>query len=991
MANEKFKVKFGLAVGDTAATIDGSNGNISTLGDIDVQGGNITNTLGPIDITSGVAGNITIQPDTTGDIILASDTVYVGDSGAAATITTNGNASLTIATAGGNNLSFSPASPGQTVVNSQLDVNGNIVGDLLDIDNIQIDGNTVSADSGTLTLSTTSGSNNVIIDPSSGTTVNDGHMVLGQLNTAAILTTNGTGGLSIRTGSHPTSANIGLTDGVNGDVTVDTDGTGKFIINAITDINGPLDVNGNITGDLLQIDNIQIDSNSIFTTNTDGNLLLDPNGTGQVHLVTSSTQIGTGSANAQITTSGAFDMTLSTNNGSSSGTIVIADGANGAITLAPNGTGVIDLTKNVTADQGLSVAKTAAIGGQALDSDGSVDTILFGGQGLIPPSLYVDNSTANQAGQLQVREYGQNRPGGSGTSPGIPTLILESKRGLPASTGSGSTPVSTFPYAQIRAGGYNGANFTSETGQATAPNTINFFTGETWVNDTASFTGYIDNGAGAAGTTLTVTSGTNVHPGLLLSATGITAGTQITAYGTGTGGTGTYTVGTSQTLFSAGTPGSFTGAGTKNAGARMIFNSQPTGVKLNGTSGQSWMAGNWTAPTTTSVSSVTIPLNPSYTISMGDTGLSTDATLTSSDGATRYRQAGPTSVAYVNTFMNVSGVPSQDTATFTADISGTTMTVSAVASGTISVGQQIYGTGVAQLTRITALVTGTGGVGTYTVSTSQTVASTTIVSGPDNYQLLSTNSMNLIGSRQSGVPGRRQPIKNGDTVGQLVYRGVNTANATGFQSNTNVGGRFTVKATEDYSTSAGGSRFTIETTKAGAGLTQIENISTASDSTIFRSDEYTFKDTDNTDYLLMNGISNTFYQPVGFPVYLATAVNNTLATTGASGTGSVATLTFGALASAPYTVGTTITVAGVTPAGYNGNYVVTACTTTSVSYASTTTGAQTVAGTITLFGGSVGQQIAISDSASGPHPNGMMAFWDTSNSRWSYIHDNSAV
>jgi hypothetical protein len=41
--------------------------------------------------------------------------------------------------------------------------------------------------------------------------------------------------------------------------------------------------------------------------------------------------------------------------------------------------------------------------------------------------------------------------------------------------------------------------------------------------------------------------------------------------------------------------------------------------------------------------------------------------------------------------------------------------------------------------------------------------------------------------------------------------------------------------------------------------------------------------------------------------------------------------------------------------------------------------------------GAVGWQIAISDSAQGANPNGMMAFWDTSNSRWSYIHDNSAV
>ena len=44
-----------------------------------------------------------------------------------------------------------------------------------------------------------------------------------------------------------------------------------------------------------------------------------------------------------------------------------------------------------------------------------------------------------------------------------------------------------------------------------------------------------------------------------------------------------------------------------------------------------------------------------------------------------------------------------------------------------------------------------------------------------------------------------------------------------------------------------------------------------------------------------------------------------------------------------------------------------------------------------LITGSVGQQICISDSAGGGNPNGMMAFWDTTNTRWSYIHDNTAV
>ena len=66
------------------------------------------------------------------------------------------------------------------------------------------------------------------------------------------------------------------------------------------------------------------------------------------------------------------------------------------------------------------------------------------------------------------------------------------------------------------------------------------------------------------------------------------------------------------------------------------------------------------------------------------------------------------------------------TTSFTASISGTTMTVTAVGSGTIAVGQVITGTGVTAGTVITALGTGSGGTGTYTVSVSQTVASTTI-------------------------------------------------------------------------------------------------------------------------------------------------------------------------------------------------------------------------------------------------------------------------
>ena len=65
-------------------------------------------------------------------------------------------------------------------------------------------------------------------------------------------------------------------------------------------------------------------------------------------------------------------------------------------------------------------------------------------------------------------------------------------------------------------------------------------------------------------------------------------------------------------------------------------------------------------------------------------------------------------------------------AVFTGSITTTTLDVTAMTSGDIYLGMEISGSGVTAGTRITAFGTGTGGVGTYTVSASQTVASTTI-------------------------------------------------------------------------------------------------------------------------------------------------------------------------------------------------------------------------------------------------------------------------
>lgn len=73
--------------------------------------------------------------------------------------------------------------------------------------------------------------------------------------------------------------------------------------------------------------------------------------------------------------------------------------------------------------------------------------------------------------------------------------------------------------------------------------------------------------------------------------------------------------------------------------------------------------------------------------------------------------------------------------------------------------------------------------------------------------------------------------------------------------------------------------------------------------------------------------------------------------TGASGNGTTVTLTY----TGPFNfqVGNGITVSGITPSGYNGQYAVTASTNTTVSYANTTTGSYVSGGLIAGGGGTL--------------------------------------
>lgn len=83
-------------------------------------------------------------------------------------------------------------------------------------------------------------------------------------------------------------------------------------------------------------------------------------------------------------------------------------------------------------------------------------------------------------------------------------------------------------------------------------NTTDLSNGVTVETTAAVVTGTISNGSGVAGTVLNVTAVTSgtISIGQTLTGTGITAGTRVVAFVSGTGGTGTYTVDVSQLVAS---------------------------------------------------------------------------------------------------------------------------------------------------------------------------------------------------------------------------------------------------------------------------------------------------------------------------------------------------------------------------------------------------------------------------------------------------------
>ena len=269
---------------------------------IDVTSGNVTLTD-----TDGVANQarnaillITGTPGTSRNVVAPSTSkVYIVRNGSDGAVVLKGSATTGVTIpAGGDALCFWNGSDFEI---------GTTFTTILDVDNLRLDGNTISS---------TNTNGNIVIAPN-GTgdvQVDADTLRVGDSNVNATITTNGTGDLILNTNSGSNSGSITIADGINGDIAISPNGSGTVVIN--TD---------------LDVDNININGNTISSTDSNGNIVLAPNGTGDVQLDADTVRIGDSNANATLTTNGTGDLILNTNAGSNSGSITIQDAANGNI------------------------------------------------------------------------------------------------------------------------------------------------------------------------------------------------------------------------------------------------------------------------------------------------------------------------------------------------------------------------------------------------------------------------------------------------------------------------------------------------------------------------------------------------------------------------------------------------------------------------------------------------------------------------------------
>ena len=245
-----------------------------------------------------------------------------------------------------------------------------------------------------------------------------GHVVIGNGSATGKLTSNGAYDLILDTNSGTNSSSIAITDAANGNISFIPNGTGEIVIGSGSSA-GKITSSG--AHDLVLDTNAGTNSSNITITDAaNGNISFIPNGTGKI-------LVGSGSAAGVVTSSGAYDLTISTNSGTNSSYITITDAANGNINLVNNGTG------EVVVGSGSAAGK--------ITTSGANDLVLDTNAGTNSGSITITDAangnialSTNGTGEVVV---GSGSASGKITSSGANDLVLDTNAG----TNSGSITI----------------------------------------------------------------------------------------------------------------------------------------------------------------------------------------------------------------------------------------------------------------------------------------------------------------------------------------------------------------------------------------------------------------------------------------------------------------------------------------------------------------------------------------------------------------------
>jgi len=926
MANEKFKVKFGLAVGDTVATVDGTTGNIVTQGTIDVQGGTVTDSTGALSITTGASnGNITLDPNGTGNVVmtfanggnLTNDRNYL-----------SGIIRQTAAAAAGDVWGFGPTG-------TAVPYRG------ISIDNTASATTTTGKRTGMVMRNYATNPRNSIIgeasrgtNPSAPVILNNGQVMLEMTAAGYAATSDGTGFQATGCTISGTTLTVGtVTSGAPAVGQLLTSVTQGAVVTAGTTITA--NISGSGSGSTWTVSTSQTVASSTIWGGGDGWMASNNGLAGAIRLVSSE--------NWTNQTSGTnFVVALSPVANAS--TLALAGATYNVVTMNSN-------SSNIAIDNQIFRTKPTAFGGtnkvmlQLTEATSTVTTDNFNVNNATTGQQCV---TVNTSGGDVVLSVQQQRAATSNDNALVnfstfrwdgtqytPTLLQDTigEFKFNGNVFTGASPgTTTGPGASINAFATEnwsptatGTGFRFNAVRTGTLNSYDVISGNTnslaFNSDTLNFNSFdsTTNRVSIDGSTASFNVPIKLNNNVIQASDGATAITTvpITSNNPNTDFTGNIVKG--QIRAGAGEANGniyeFTGSAVPSTGIsidntdkvadRTSLVMRNYGASLSGALPRNTIIAESARGTAAS------PLN----LTNGNSILDIQATGYTSTGFVSDLSTGVPALVRVVTTEAWNNALNNTGAGFQLLLQPTATALTGTGSSLVPVivanpqsfnsrsDSYTWNKGKTNSSGMMALSDNSGKIQLTVQQPRATSAADYATASWNTYR--STDGVNYT------------PTQNGDAIGEFKFNGnANTSTTPGVPGSP--GGNVTVIATENWTSTANGTQMAFFAIKQGT-LTSYPVITANPNYSVFQADNFQFKSAAASPsiYATFDGQSATFNQPVGFPVYTAAA-----------------------------------------------------------------------AGAIT---GQVGWQICISDSAGGGNPNGMMAFWDTTNSRWSYIHDNSAV